>query len=79
MSGDPRDSHPSFTRGPLERPSSVASQDPAYPRTDAESPNESLFVDWRARLARNLSRRSDGRWDALTYTHDARRDSVGGR
>jgi hypothetical protein len=79
MSGDPRDRHPSFMRGPLATPSEIARQEPAYPCRDAESPDESLFVDWRERLARNLSRRSDGRWDPLTYTHDARRDSVGDR
>lgn len=77
MTGDPRDRHASFVRGPLATPSEVAMQDPAYPCPDAGSPDETLFVDWRERLARNLSRRSDGRWDPLTYTHDARRDSVG--
>ncbi|HXT17493.1 MAG TPA: hypothetical protein VN706_17765 [Gemmatimonadaceae bacterium] len=76
MSGDPRDAQRSFIRAPLATPSEIAKQDPAYPATDATQPNESLFADWRQRLARNLSRRSDGRWDPLTYVHDARRDPV---
>lgn len=76
MSDDPRNAHRSFVRGPLATPLEIASQDSAYPSTDAARPDESLFSDWRQRLARNLSRRSDGRWDPLTYVHDARRDSV---
>lgn len=74
--GDPRDAHRSLIRGPLATPSEVAKQDPAYPATGAQWPNESLFADWRERLARNLSRRSDGRWDPLTYVHDAQRPPV---
>ena len=76
MSDDPRDSHRLYIRGPLATPSEIARQDPAYPGTDAARPDESLFADWRTRLARNLSRRSDGRWDSLTYVHDTRRDSA---
>jgi hypothetical protein len=76
MSDEPRDSHLLYIRGPLETPSEIARQDPAYPDTDVARPDESLFADWRTRLARNLSRRSDGRWDPLTFVHDARRDSV---
>jgi len=33
-------------------------------------PCESGFPDWRDRLARNLSRRSDGRWEPLTFVHE---------
>ena len=78
MNDEPRDTHRSFIRAPLATPLEVAGQDPAYPSTDAARPEESLFPDWRKRLARNLSRRSDGRWDPLTYVHEARRDTVGG-
>ena len=77
MSDDPRDAHRRFVRGPLATPSEIASEDPAYPVTDAARPSEWSFSDWRERLARNLSRRSDGRWEPLTYVHNARRDSVG--
>lgn len=66
--------HRPFVRGPLATGSEIARQDPAYPVPDAQRPDESLFADWRKRLVRNLSRRSDGRWDPLTYIH-ARRDS----
>jgi hypothetical protein len=76
MSDDSLDTRRSFIRAPLATPLEVARQSPAYPSTDAARPHESLFSDWRKRLARNLSRRSDGRWDPLTYVHEARRDSV---
>lgn len=78
MNDDPRDARRSFIRAPLATPLEIASQDSSYPRTDAARPNESLFPDWRQRLARNLSRRSDGRWDPLTYVHDASPDSIDG-
>jgi len=74
--GDPRDDHRSFLRGPLATPSQIADDCPAFPVTDAARPNESWFPDWRKRLARNLARRADGRWDPLTYVHDERRDAI---
>lgn len=77
MTDESRDTRRSFIRVPLATPLEVARQGLAYPSTDAARPEESLFADWRERLARNLSRRSDGRWDPLTYVHEARRDSVG--
>ena len=77
MTDESRDARRSFIRSPLATPLEVARQSPAYPCTDAARPEESLFSDWRKRLARNLSRRSDGRWDPLTYVHEAPRDAVG--
>jgi hypothetical protein len=67
-----------FVRVPLATPLEIAAQDAAYPATHAGQPDESLFPDWRDRLARNLARRSDGRWDPLSYVHDSRRDAVSG-
>lgn len=61
-------------RRPLATPSEIAQQDPAYPSRHVARPDESFYADWRERLARNLSRRSDGRWEPLTYVHDARPD-----
>jgi hypothetical protein len=78
MNDDPRDAHRSFIRAPLATPREIASEVSAYPCADADRPNESLFPDWRQRLARNLSRRSDGRWDPLTYVHDASPDPIAG-
>jgi len=75
MSDDPRDAHRTFARLPLATHSEIAKEDAAYPRTDAARPNESLFPDWRVRLARNLARRSDGRWDPLTYVHAPKPDA----
>lgn len=69
---DAREARRPFIRAPLATPLEIAGQDPAYPATDPAHPDESLFADWRQRLARNLSRRSDGRWDPLTYVHDKR-------
>jgi len=77
MSADPLDRHQASMRRPLAAPSEIARQDPAYPARDTERPTESLFADWRKRLARNLSRRSDGPWQPLTYVHEARPDIVG--
>jgi hypothetical protein len=76
MSDDPRDTHRASMRRPLATPSEIARQDPAYPSRDVARPNESLYADWRERLVRNLSRRSDGPWDPLTYVHDARGDFI---
>ena len=79
MSDDRQDAHEArrpFIRGPLATPLEIAAQARAYPSTTPAHPHESLHADWRRRLARNLSRRSDGRWDPLTYVHDAPRDSV---
>lgn len=77
MSDESPGTRRSFIRAPLATPLEVSRHGTAYPSTDAALPEESLFPDWRERLARNLSRRSDGRWDPLTYVHEARRDSVG--
>lgn len=43
------------------------------PRVAARAPDDAAqegFPDWRRRLRRNLSRRSDGRWDPLTHAID---------
>lgn len=47
----------------------IAREPAAFPRTTPETPWESGYPDWRERLARNLSRRSDGRWEPLTRVH----------
>jgi hypothetical protein len=56
-------------RSPLATPAANAAEPDPFPRTTPEAPCETAFADWRQRLARNLSRRSDGRWDPLTRTH----------
>ena len=58
-----------FIRGPLATPAELAREPAAYPVPTATLPIESLYDDWRARLNRNLSRRSDGRWEPLTRIH----------
>ena len=53
-------------RSPLATQEAIALEPAPFPRpVDAES-EETSFADWRLRLTRNLSRRSDGRWEPLT-------------
>ena len=54
-------------RQPRATAAAVAAEPPPFPRVTAAMPHEYLYDDWRERLERNLSRRSDGRWDPLTY------------
>jgi hypothetical protein len=54
---------------PLETPEAIARGPVAFPVMTREAPEETFFADWERRLTRNLSRRSDGRWDPLTWTH----------
>ncbi|HYD52842.1 MAG TPA: hypothetical protein VEA99_09455 [Gemmatimonadaceae bacterium] len=60
-----------YDRAPLATPAQTATEVPAFPVPTVELPLQSLFGDWRQRLTRNLSRRSDSRWDPLTYLHAA--------
>ena len=55
--------------GPLATPEATANEPAPFPKTTNELPNETAFPDWRDRLTANLSRRSDGRWEPLTWTH----------
>lgn len=57
--------------GPLATPDAVAREPAPFPRTTDDLPEETGFADWRRRLTSNLSRRSDGRWAPLTWTHAA--------
>ena len=53
---------------PLATPEAISREPAPFPKTTKEEPFEIGFVDWRERLTSNLSRRSDGRWDPLTWT-----------
>jgi len=65
-----RDDAPrSRVHGPLATPEAIAMEPAPFPRTTKEAPRETGFADWRRRLTANLSRRSDGRWAPLTWTH----------
>ena len=55
--------------GPLASQAAVAKEPAPFPSITMEAPVETGFVDWRRRLTANLSRRSDGRWAPLTWTH----------
>jgi hypothetical protein len=59
---------------PVATPRQVASEPPPFPSKTAACPIEIFYPDWRKRLTRNLSRRSDSRWDPLTRIH-AERDT----
>ncbi len=60
-----------YVRAPLATAEETASEPTPFPHTTAAAPLETAFADWRERLTRNLSRRSDGRWEPLTRTHGA--------
>lgn len=54
---------------PLATPEAIGNEPPPFPKTTSAAPFESVFPDWERRLTANLSRRSDGRWEPLTWTH----------
>jgi hypothetical protein len=54
-------------RSPLATPEELANEPAAFPHVTPAMPVETAFADWRERLSRNLARRSDGRWEPLTY------------
>jgi hypothetical protein len=56
-------------RSPVATPEEVAREPTPFPSKAADRPIETFFPDWRRRLNRNLSRRSDSRWDPLTWVH----------
>lgn len=57
------------THGAHQSEEQLAREPKPFPATTAELPRESGFPDWRERLTRNFSRRSNSRWEPLTYTH----------
>ena len=58
-------------REALATPAEVAAEPAPFPVKTAAEPFETCYDDWRERLRRNLSRRSDGRWEPLTRVHAA--------
>jgi hypothetical protein len=59
----------SSLRRPTATPAEVAAEPAPFPMKTATAPLESFLPDWRRSLIRNLSRRSDGRWEPLTRVH----------
>ena len=51
----------------LATPAQTAAEPEPFPTRPANDTEEVFFADWQRRLCRNLSRRSDGRWEPLTY------------
>jgi hypothetical protein len=51
----------------LATPAEVAAEPAPYPVRSVDHTQEVLFDDWQLRLRRNLARRSDGRWEPLSY------------
>ena len=74
QSVEPR--HP-LTRSPLATQQAVAEEAPPFPSSSAAEPEESWHADWRSRLTRNLSRRTDGRWEPLTWFHPVTATGMG--
>ena len=71
MRGEQRPERRSLLRSPTATPAEVAAEPAPFPSRTAAAPIETFFVDWRRRLNRNLSRRSDSRWEPLTWVHAA--------
>ena len=59
----------SSVRLPTATPAQVAEEPAPFPTKTVDAPVETFFLDWRRRLNRNLSRRSDSRWEPLTRVH----------
>ena len=55
--------------GPLATAEAIANEPAPFPSKTKAASCETFFLDWRRRLTRNPSRRSDGRWEPLTFTH----------
>jgi hypothetical protein len=66
----------STLRLPMATPAQVAREAVPFPVKTSATPVETLFADWRRRLSRNLSRRSDGRWEPLTWVHAAEESQI---
>ena len=58
---------------PIATAAEVALEPAPFPLKTSAMPIETFFDDWRCRLTRNLSRRTTGRWEPLTWTHSAAR------
>ena len=64
--GSPRRSS---IRLPHATAAEIAGEPAPFPVATDAMPVETFFPDWRARLTRNLARRSDSRWEPLTWVH----------
>jgi hypothetical protein len=62
---------PTAGRWPTATPQEVSREPAPFPSTTIDLSAETGFPDWRRRLLRNLARRSDSRWEPLTYVHTA--------
>jgi hypothetical protein len=54
------------SHGAHQSDAQLAREPAPFPTTTPAAPVESGYPDWRDRLARNLARRNDGRWEPLT-------------
>jgi hypothetical protein len=70
MSNPEQPNRHSFLRRPTATQAAVGAEPVPFPVKTAAAPLESFLPDWRRRLTRNLSRRSDSRWEPLTRVHD---------
>ena len=67
MSGARSPAWRSSARSPIATPEEVAREPTPFPSKEDDRRIERFFPDWRRRLTRNLSRRSDSRWEPLTW------------
>jgi hypothetical protein len=64
-----REARHRLTRSPRATAEEIATEPAPFPASSAAEREEDWHSDWRLRLTRNLSRRSDGRWESLTWFH----------
>jgi hypothetical protein len=69
MRGERSPGRRSSMRSPTATPEEVGAEPAPFPSKTVAAPVETFFLDWRRRLNRNLSRRSDSRWEPLTRVH----------
>ena len=70
MRNEPAERPFSSFHDPLASQAAIANEPDPFPKLSAEKPVEVWYDDWRQRLTRNLSKRSDGRWEPLTHVEE---------
>jgi hypothetical protein len=65
---------PRLMTSPWQTAAERALEPAPYPHSGAAGETERAFRDWRRRLTSNLARRSDSRWEPLTYFAPPARD-----
>jgi hypothetical protein len=65
-----------LSRSPRATSEELAKEPAPFPSQSVTDCEESWYADWHMRLTRNLARRSDGRWEPLTWFHQAADETI---